>query len=72
MLDQKNAKYIENIINYRDMIAFVFEYAEDLTKFNNVVNQEHWKKINSISAPPVDFIVNDTSNYDINNLRYGN
>jgi len=54
------------------MIAFVFEYAEDLTTFNNVINQERWQKINSISAPPANFKVNDIPNYDINNLRYGN
>ncbi|KAL4131729.1 hypothetical protein QTP88_009002 [Uroleucon formosanum] len=70
--DQKNAKYIENIINYRDMIAFVFEYAEDLTTFNKIGKQEHWKKINSISAPPANFKVNEIPNYDINSLRkYG-
>lgn len=67
--DQKNAKYIENIVNYRDMIAFVFEYAEDLTTFNKIVKQERWKKINSISAPPANFKVNETPNCDINSLR---
>ncbi|XP_050058944.1 structural maintenance of chromosomes protein 5 [Aphis gossypii] len=67
--DQKNAKYIENIINYRDMIAFVFEYAEDLTTFNKIVKQERWQKINSISAPPANIKINETPNYDINNLR---
>jgi len=51
------------------MIAFVFEYAEDLTTFNKIAKQEHWNKINSISAPPANFNVNDTPNYDINSLR---
>ncbi|XP_025193514.1 structural maintenance of chromosomes protein 5 [Melanaphis sacchari] len=67
--DQKNAKYIENIINYRDMIAFVFEYGEDMTIFNKIVKQEHWKKINSISAPPAHININELPNYDINSLR---
>lgn len=53
------------------MIAFVFEYAEDLTKFNKIVKQEGWKKINSISAPPSDFQFNSTPNYEINSLKYG-
>jgi len=51
------------------MIAFVFEYEEDLTTFNKIVKQEHWKKINSISAPPSNFKVNEIPNYDINSLR---
>lgn len=51
------------------MIAFVFEYAEDLTTFNKIGKQEHWKKINSISAPPANFKVNEIPNYDINSLR---
>lgn len=72
VLDQKNARYIENIINYRDMIAFVFEYAEDLTKFNKIVKEERWQRINSISAPPVNFHINETSNFEINDLRYVN
>ncbi|XP_026817249.1 structural maintenance of chromosomes protein 5 [Rhopalosiphum maidis] len=67
--DQNNAKYIENIINYRDMIAFVFEYAEDLTTFNKIVKQERWQRINSISAPPANIHINETPNYDINSLR---
>lgn len=67
--DQKNAKYIENIVNYRDMIAFVFEYAEDLTTFNKIVKQERWQKINSISAPPASYKINEIPNYDINILR---
>lgn len=52
------------------MIAFVFEYAEDLTKFNQIVKQEHWKKINSISAPPPNYIINETPKVNINELRY--
>lgn len=51
------------------MIAFVFEYAEDLTTFNNIVKQERWKRINSISAPPANFKVNEIPNYDINSLK---
>ncbi|XP_022172006.1 structural maintenance of chromosomes protein 5 isoform X2 [Myzus persicae] len=69
VLDQKNAKYIENIVNYRDLIAFVFEYAEDLTTFNKIAQQERWMKINSISAPPANFKINEIPNYDINSLR---
>lgn len=51
------------------MIAFIFEYSEDLTKFNIIVKQEKWSKINSICAPPNNFIINETSNYNINNLK---
>lgn len=69
MLDQRNAKYIENIINYRDMIAFVFEYAEDLTKFNQIAKEQRWQKINSISAPPPSYRINETPNHDINSLK---
>ncbi|XP_050443520.1 structural maintenance of chromosomes protein 5 [Adelges cooleyi] len=69
VIDQHNAKYIENIVNYRDMIAFVFEYAEDLTTFNKIVKQERWQKINSISAPPPNFHINDKPNHDINYLK---
>lgn len=51
------------------MIAFVFERAEDLTTFNKIVKQEHWQRINSISAPPANFHINETPNHDINYLR---
>lgn len=51
------------------MIAFVFEFAEDLTTFNKIVKEERWQKINSISAPPADFRINENPNYDINNLK---
>lgn len=51
------------------MIAFVFEFAEDLTTFNKIVKQEHWQKINSVSAPPVNFKVNEIPNHDINSLK---
>jgi len=51
------------------MIAFVFEYAEDLTTFNKIVKQEHWQKINSISAPPANFKIDETPKYDINSLK---
>jgi len=51
------------------MIAFVFEYAEDLTKFNKIIKQERWQKINSISAPPTDFFINEAPNIDISHLR---
>lgn len=61
--------YIENIVNYRDMIAFVFEYAEDLTTFNKIVKEERWQKINSISAPPANFKINENPNHDIINLK---
>lgn len=51
------------------MIAFVFEYAEDLTTFTKIIKQEHWQKINSISAPPANFKVNEIPNHDINSLK---
>lgn len=51
------------------MIAFIFEYTEDLTKFNKIVKQEQWQRINSICAPPIDFIINETPNYNINDLK---
>jgi len=51
------------------MIAFVFEYAEDLTTFNKIIKQERWQKINSISAPPANFSINETPNININTLR---
>lgn len=69
MIDQKNAKYIENIIPYRDMIAFFFEYTDDLTTFNNIARKEGWKKINSLSAPAADLEINETPNYNINSLK---
>lgn len=69
MIDQNNAKYIESIIPYRDMIAFFFEYAEDLTTFNNIAKKEGWQKINSLSAPSADLHLNETPNYDINSLK---
>lgn len=72
MLDQKNAKFIESIVSHRDMIAFVFEYAEDLTKFNQIAKREHWQKINSISVPPADVQIREIPNYNINQLRYSN
>jgi hypothetical protein len=52
------------------MIAFVFEYAEDLTTFNNIVKREGWQKINSLSAPSANLLINDTPNYNINSLKY--
>lgn len=52
------------------MIAFVFEYAEDLTTFTKIIKKEHWQKINSISAPPASFNVNEIPNHDINSLKY--
>lgn len=51
------------------MIAFVFELGEDLSTFNRIIKEQCWQKINSISAPPPNFKVNDTSNYDINEIK---
>lgn len=50
------------------MIAFVFELGEDLSKFNRIVKEHGWKRINSISAPPSNYEVNEISNYSINEL----
>lgn len=51
------------------MIAFFFEYAEDLTTFNKIVKQEHWQKINSISAPPANLKINEDPNYNLSSIR---
>lgn len=61
--------YIESIVNYRDLIAFVFEYAEDLTTFTKIIKQENWQKINCISAPPANFKVHEIPYHDINSLK---
>lgn len=69
MIDQRNAKYIENIVSNRDMIAFVFEYTDDLTKFSKIIKQEQWKKINFVCAPSNNIKINETSNYNISDLK---
>ncbi|VVC40914.1 Hypothetical protein CINCED_3A020659 [Cinara cedri] len=69
VLDKKNAKYIESIVNYRDLIAFVFEFGEDLSTFNRIIKEQRWQRINTISAPPPNYKVNEISNYNINELK---
>lgn len=51
------------------MIAFVFEYTDDLTKFSKIIKQEQWKKINFVCAPSNNFNINETSNYNISDLK---
>jgi len=65
----KNTIYIEEIINYKDMVAFVFEYESDLLIFNEIVKKEGWNGIRSVYVPPYTCEIDDLPKYDINCLK---
>lgn len=48
---QSNAKYIENIISFRDMIAFVCEDKGDCERLTEVFKKQQKLPVNIVMAP---------------------
>ncbi|CAN8025101.1 unnamed protein product, partial [Ixodes persulcatus] len=49
--DQRDAKYVEAQIPFRDMMAFVAEQPEDLSKFLGLVRDGQGLRINGVVVP---------------------
>lgn len=48
---QSNAKYVENVISFRDMIAFVCEDKGDCERLTEVFKKQQKLPVNIVMAP---------------------
>lgn len=48
---QSNAKYVENVISFRDMIAFVCEDKGDCERLTDVFKKQLQLPVNIVMAP---------------------
>ncbi|XP_014666674.1 PREDICTED: structural maintenance of chromosomes protein 5-like [Priapulus caudatus] len=51
MYDSRMAKYVENHINFKDMVAFVCEDADDMELFMKTLRDEQDLRINAVKVP---------------------
>lgn len=51
MHDGRNAKYLENHVNIKDMVAFVCEDPEDMELFMRILRDEQDLRINAVKVP---------------------
>lgn len=51
-MDSKNAKYFENCIDRKDLVAFACEEKEDMKLLHQKLRNEEKLSVNMIHAPP--------------------